>query len=146
MWMARRWRCRFARASDTSTCIMGRNCGRREQDTVMLSFAIEAHALRRSWPLKPPDEVMAALMAKMRMMAGRPLAQYSHDWRPLPQKLVAIVPRNALRASSEYGRDPSGEFNFAVQGTEIEVATPSESTWHTRGKTRRGGFISTTPL
>ena len=67
------------------------------------------------------DAKIAALLAKMKAMTARPLSSYPHEWKDLPQKLVEIKP-TAAAASAPQGmvKIPGGEFDFKVEGIEIE--------------------------
>ncbi len=62
-----------------------------------------------------------ALLVRMAGWAKRPLATYSREWKPLPQKVVEI-PRTPPGRSAAAGMIdiPGGEFDFQVTGTAIE--------------------------
>jgi iron(II)-dependent oxidoreductase len=103
--------------------------GRREGGETVLSFTIEAQGfgavLATRTPLTP--EVLA-LMKRMKAMTQQPLSQYSGDWHPLQPHLVAAPPQTVRAASGGSPRIPpdsmlevpAGEFDFTVQGIEIE--------------------------
>ncbi len=91
---------------------------------VELSFNIEAHGFGALLATQTaPDSVLQSLMSMMHEMTRRPLADYSHEWKVLPQQIVPIaatkppatVPANMVRI-------PAGDFIFKVQGIEIEGA------------------------
>ncbi|HEU5457239.1 MAG TPA: SUMF1/EgtB/PvdO family nonheme iron enzyme [Terracidiphilus sp.] len=88
----------------------------------VLEFTTEAHGYGAI--LATPGEPAAPirdLMATMAKLTARPLSSYSHQWKPLPQMLVAIPP-TAPAATAPPGmvRIPGGPFDFAVKGIEIE--------------------------
>jgi formylglycine-generating enzyme required for sulfatase activity len=89
---------------------------------VVLSFSLEAHGFGAVLASNAaPNSKIGALMSKMRELTARPLAAYSHEWQVLPQQ---IVPISATRPPSgtlaEMVKIPAGDFDFRVQGIEIE--------------------------
>ncbi len=88
----------------------------------VLSFPTEAHGygaiLAQSGE---PDGATRDLLRKMKGMTARPLVDYSHDWKALPQQLVEIA-STAPAASAPAGmvRVEGGDYLFRVQGIEIE--------------------------
>jgi iron(II)-dependent oxidoreductase len=96
--------------------------GHREGDSVVLSFAIEAHGFGAvlASPDLPAVEIMA-LMSTMKAMTARPLASLSNEWRALPQHIVSIaLTKQAKTAPPGMLKIPAGDFDFKVQGLEIE--------------------------
>jgi iron(II)-dependent oxidoreductase len=65
-----------------------------------------------------------AFLTRMRELAAKPLQSFSAEWRALAQRLIAIEPTKRL-AETPPGmvRIPAAEFDFAVQGNEIEGQT-----------------------
>jgi formylglycine-generating enzyme required for sulfatase activity len=60
-------------------------------------------------------------MTRMKSMTARPLNSYSHEWHDEPQKLVEIKPTSpATSIPAGMVKIPGGEFDFKVEGTEIE--------------------------
>ena len=60
-------------------------------------------------------------MQRMAAMTTQPLASFSHEHAILPQTIVPIAPTTpAAEAPAGMIRIPGGEFDFKVQGTEIE--------------------------
>ena len=96
--------------------------GQRKGDEIVLSFSVEAHGFGSVIATRgDPDAATLALMQKMKVMTAKPLAQYSHEWVPLPQHLVDIPPTKATSSTPNGMIDiPGGDFEFAVQGIEIE--------------------------
>ncbi len=95
---------------------------RTQTGELVLSFSIEAHgygALLAS-PGTPAPEI-ENLMAKMKRMTEEPLSVYSHQWNVLPQTIVAIAATKPAPGLPEgMVKVPAGDFDFRVQGIEIE--------------------------
>jgi gamma-glutamyl hercynylcysteine S-oxide synthase len=88
----------------------------------ILSFSLEAGGYGAVLASKDaPGADIGALMARMKIMTARPLASYSRQWRDEAQKLVEIKPTQ-LTTSAPDGmiKIPGGDFDFKVEGTEIE--------------------------
>jgi len=87
-----------------------------------VSFDIEAHgygALLATTTL--PDESVAALLTKMHTMTAAPLASYSHEWKPLLQKIVPVAATKSPSANPDgMIKIPASTFTFTVRGVEIE--------------------------
>src|SRR5262249_46283869 len=86
----------------------------------VLSFSIEAHgyAALMSSP-STPEAGIQALMAKMKDLSSRPLSSYSHEWKVLPQQIVAIAGSEPQAAPpADMVKIPEGDFQFRVQGIE----------------------------
>lgn len=94
----------------------------REGANAILSFSLEAHGFGAVLAIRGNmDAAVADLLAKMKVMSARPLSSYSNDWKDLPQKLVEIKPTEpATSASQEMVKIPGGDFDFKVEGIEIE--------------------------
>jgi gamma-glutamyl hercynylcysteine S-oxide synthase len=91
---------------------------------VELSFSIEAHGFGALLGTQTaPDSVLQSLMSMMHEMTRRPLADYSHEWKVLPQQIVPIAAtKPAAAVPANMVRVPAGDFIFKVQGIEIEGA------------------------
>ena len=91
---------------------------------VELSFSIEAHGFGALLGTQTaPDSVLQSLMSMMHEMTRRPLADYSHEWKVLPQQIVPIAATKPPAAvAANMVRIPAGDFIFKVQGIEIEGA------------------------
>ena len=89
---------------------------------VVLGFPIEASGYG-ALLLTPsaPDSAMQALMAEMKVMTATPLASYSHEWKVLPQEIVPIAAtKPAAGTPEDMVKIPAGDFDFRVEGIEIE--------------------------
>ena len=88
----------------------------------VLSFPMEANGYGAILATGgEPSDAMKTLMQRMAAMTEKPLASYSHEPVPLPQHLVAIAPtKPAAAAPGGMVRIPGGDFDFKVQGVEIE--------------------------
>jgi len=92
-----------------------------EGNEAALSFEIEANgygAILKTGSLEPRDNT---LMATMKTLAAKPLASFSAEWKMLPQSVVEI-PATAPASTTPEGmvRIPAGDFDFRVNGIEIE--------------------------
>ena len=96
--------------------------GKNQSGQVTLSFPLEAHgygALLAS-PTDPSREI-EKLMSKMKDITATPLSSYSHEWKVLPQHIVRIAKtRPASGEPKGMIRIPAGDFDFRVEGIEIE--------------------------
>lgn len=87
-----------------------------------LSFALEANGYGAilATPGEPTAEIKS-LMQRMAAMTAKPLTAYSHEHTILPQTIVPIAPTApAAEAPAGMIRIPAADFDFRVQGTEIE--------------------------
>ena len=87
-----------------------------------LRFSLEAKGYGAILASKTPADItLQRLMAKMKEMTSTPLAGYSHEWKVLSQRIVAI-PRTKPSNKMPQGmiRIPEADFLFNVQGVEIE--------------------------
>ena len=93
-----------------------------EADEAVLSFPIEAHGYGAILAAPgEPDARITSLMSTMKELTAKPLADYSDEWKPLPQQLVAIADtESAASAPAGMVRIPGGEYVFRVHGIEIE--------------------------
>ena len=54
-----------------------------------------------------PDQNVLALMSKMKELTATPLANYSHEWKVLPQQIVPIAATKvATGDAGGHGQDP----------------------------------------
>jgi gamma-glutamyl hercynylcysteine S-oxide synthase len=88
----------------------------------VLAFAMEAKGYGAILATStPPDQKLLDLTSKMKQMTATPLGDYSHQWKPVSQQMVAIQPtRKAASAPAGMTKIPAGDFLFKVQGIEIE--------------------------
>jgi iron(II)-dependent oxidoreductase len=89
---------------------------------VVLSFAIEAtgYAAILATPASP-DANISALMSTMAALTEKPLAAFSHEWKPLPQRLIEIPSTKTPSSTPEdMVKVPSADFAYKVAGIEIE--------------------------
>jgi iron(II)-dependent oxidoreductase len=69
----------------------------------------------------PADSSLLELMSKLKQMTSTPLATYSHEWKVLPQQIVAINPTKPAQSAPEgMIRIPETDFSFDIQGIEVE--------------------------
>jgi len=94
----------------------------RRDGGVFLSFPVEAHGYGAVLASRTsPDEKITSLMSKMKELTARPLASYSHVWKVLAQQMVPITAaRQSSAAPADMVRIPATEFEFRVEGIEIE--------------------------
>jgi len=68
-----------------------------------------------------PDQKIQTLMSKMKELTGKPLADYSGEWKVLPQQIVPIQPTKAATGAPEgMVKIPQADFLFRISGIEIE--------------------------
>ena len=87
-----------------------------------LSFSIEANGFGAILAtLGEPSTVVQSLMKRMAAMTTEPLAHFSHQWTVSTQKIEENPPTTPAADTPEgMVRIPGGDFDFRVQGTEIE--------------------------
>jgi iron(II)-dependent oxidoreductase len=88
----------------------------------VLAFSIEAKGYGAILATATgPDQKVVALMSTMKELTATPLANYSHEWKVLPQQIVPIAATKAARtAPAGMVKVPEGDFLFQVSGIEIE--------------------------
>jgi formylglycine-generating enzyme required for sulfatase activity len=93
-----------------------------EGDRSVLEFATEAHGYGAVLATAgEPDARTQEMLSKMRMLTEKPLASYSHEWKPLTQELVEIPPTKPSTSEPEdMIRIDAASFVFKVEGIEIE--------------------------
>ncbi len=93
----------------------------REGDKVVLSFDVEAHGYGAVLATDNADATEQALMAKMKRLTERPLADYSHEWKVLPQQMVTIpVTKSPAQPPQDMVKLPEADYVFRVHGIELE--------------------------
>ena len=95
-------------------------------DKAVFEFALEAHGFGALLAVDAGVQVDAldAFLVQMRERAKTPLQSLSNTWHSIPQRLVAIEPTNpAASAHDGMVTIPAGDFDFLVQGIEIEGQT-----------------------
>ena len=88
----------------------------------VLAFSIEAKGYGAVLATNSaPDQKAVALMSKMKELTATPLADYSHEWKVLPQQIVPIqATKTASSAPAGMVKVPEADFLFKVSGIEIE--------------------------
>ncbi len=96
--------------------------GRSRNGKIVLSFDLEAHGYGALLATPSgPDTKIQKLMARMKEITTTPLASYSHEWKPIPQQIVPIAATSPPSGvPSDMVKIPAGDFDFRVQGIEIE--------------------------
>jgi len=95
-------------------------------DQAVFAFALEAHGFGALLAIDAGAQVdgLDAFLTQMRERATTPLQSLSNAWRSIPQQLVAIEPtKPAANAPDGMVTIPAGDFDFVVQGIEIEGQT-----------------------
>ena len=89
---------------------------------IVLAFSIEAKGYGAVLATNTaPDQKVLALMSKMKELTATPLANFSHEWKVLPQQIVPIQPTKAASIPPEgMVKIPETDFLFKVSGIEIE--------------------------
>ena len=90
--------------------------------TASLTFEIEAKGYGAVLALRgEPDEQLHQLLSRMSGLSQKPLREFSHEWKFLPQQIVAIAPTKPPATAPEgMVRVPGANFEFRVSGIEIE--------------------------
>lgn len=92
-------------------------------NTAILSFDMEAkgYGAVLATESAAPDSTLAALLSQTKAWSKRRLADFSHEWKFLPQQQVRIAPtRPAKMTPAGMIKIPGGTFDFRVSGIEIE--------------------------
>jgi formylglycine-generating enzyme required for sulfatase activity len=91
-------------------------------DRIVLNFDIEAKGYGAVLATKNGlDPHLQTLMTKMQTMTAKPIAAYSNEWKVLPQQLVAVAATKTPSSAPENMiKIPAGDFDFKVNGIEIE--------------------------
>ena len=93
-----------------------------EAQEAVLSFEIEGYGFGSVLAVNSaPDQKLNTLLAKMSKLANKRLAEFSNEWKFLPQKQVRIAATKSAKSTPPgMTRIPGGTFNFKVEGIEIE--------------------------
>jgi len=88
----------------------------------VLAFSIEAKGYGAVLATNAAlDQKIQALMSTMKELTRRPLANYSHEWKVLPQQIVPIrATKTTTSAPAGMVKVPEADFLFKVSGIEIE--------------------------
>jgi iron(II)-dependent oxidoreductase len=89
---------------------------------VVLSFSVEAHGYGALLASRTaPESGIQTLMTKMKDLTAKPLANYSHEWKVVPQQIVPIASTKPPASSpADMVKIPESDFQFRVEGIEIE--------------------------
>ena len=93
-----------------------------EDGNAVLSLDLEAHGYGAVLATAgEPSKDLRRLMATMKAMTAVPLSGFSHDWKPLQQKLVDIAPiQPPGDTPTGMVRISAADYVFKVDGIEIE--------------------------
>ena len=92
-------------------------------DTARLSFEIEAKGFGALLVANhaAPERELLSLLSQMKKRSQKRLADFSHEWKFLPQQQVRIAPtRPAKTEPPKMVKIPAGVFDFRVSGIEVE--------------------------
>ena len=93
----------------------------REGGASVLSFDMESRGFGAILELTGSDPRLEPLLAKMHELSQRPLSDFSHDWRALPQQIAPIAPtKPPAAAPAGMIGIPAADYLFRVNGIEIE--------------------------
>jgi len=94
----------------------------RDGKEAILSFELEGNGFGSVLAVEgTPDQKLNALLAKMSNLATKRLADFSSEWKFLPQEQVSIAPTTPAKSvPTGMTRIPGGTFDFKVEGIEIE--------------------------
>lgn len=101
---------------------VGLKPGKDSSGRLTLSFQIEAHGFAAVLASgSDPDTSVQKLMTEMKQVTARPLSSYSSEWKALHQEIVPIKGTSQTQnAPAGMIEIPAGDFDFRVQGIEIE--------------------------
>jgi formylglycine-generating enzyme required for sulfatase activity len=92
----------------------------------IVSASLEARGFGAILAVAPGKRIaeLDGLIARMKALAAKPLNSFSAEWRSLPQRIVEIE-KTRPQSDPPAGmvRIPAADFDFAVQGIEIEGQT-----------------------
>ena len=91
-------------------------CRPDRRERAVLSFAMEANGYGAILATPgEPSEAVKTLMRRMAAMTQEPLAQFSHEWKVLPQQMVEIAPTKPAAEAPEGMVQDSGR-RIRLQG------------------------------
>src|SRR5882757_915216 len=93
---------------------------------VVLAMRLEGRGFGATLALAPDSKVQGLdrFLERMQETARAPLRSFSAEWKSLPQEVVSIErTRRVAQAPEGMVRIPAAQFDFAVQGIEIEGQT-----------------------
>jgi iron(II)-dependent oxidoreductase len=94
---------------------------RRESNFSVIEVSLESNGYGAILEtLAPNDDATKEMLGLMEGMSKRPLAEYSKEWKTLPQEIVPIVASAKHAGDAGMALIPAGEFLFRVNGIEIE--------------------------
>ncbi len=101
---------------------------RLDDDQAVCEFTLEPRGFGAVLAVQPgaAPAGLDEFLARMRTLAQAPLQSFSDRWLALPQQLVAIAPTapwSGAEAPAGMVAIPGGDFDFVVQGIEIEGQT-----------------------
>ena len=130
-----------------------------EGQEATLSFELEEHGFGSVLAINgAPDQKLNTLLAKMSKLANKRLAEFSNEWKFLPQKQVPIAATKSAKSTPPgMTRIPGGSFEFQVEGVMVEgwnqvgtdVQYPWESSprrYHRQPVTLKSFYIDTCPV
>jgi formylglycine-generating enzyme required for sulfatase activity len=97
-----------------------------ETDRAVCAMKLESRGFGAILAVAPGAQVQGLdrFLERMRELAGVPLRSFSREWKSLPQEIVTVEgTRRAPQVPEGMIRIPRAEFDFAVQGIEIEGQT-----------------------
>jgi gamma-glutamyl hercynylcysteine S-oxide synthase len=97
-----------------------------DSDRAVCAMTLEGHGFGAILAVVPGAQTqdLDRFLERMRELARAPLRSFSAEWKSLPQEIVKVErTRRVAQASEGMIRIPAAEFDFAVQGVEIEGQT-----------------------
>jgi formylglycine-generating enzyme required for sulfatase activity len=97
-----------------------------EGDQAIVALALETRGYGAVLALEANAQIegLAPFLARMKELTSVPLQTLSNQWQALPQQMVPIAPtKPAATAPAGMVTVPAGEFDFRVNGIEIEGYT-----------------------
>lgn len=92
-----------------------------EGDQSVISFEIEKNGFGAILEVSAPDQKLQKLLPVMQTLSQKPLGEFSHEWRSLPQQMVPIDKTRSISDAPEgMVKIPETDFIFRVNGIEIE--------------------------
>jgi iron(II)-dependent oxidoreductase len=93
----------------------------RENDSSLIDVSLESNGYGAVLEtFSPGDAGLRKVLAAMNSSSKRSLAEYSGEWKTLPQTVVPIAPSAKHTGNKGMVLIPAGDFLFRVNGVEIE--------------------------